>query len=225
MRLLLVDDEKDFVKAYKEILEANHYIVDVAYDGEEALNYINYEHFDCLLLDIMMPKLNGYEVLQKIRANNNNTPVIFLSAKSEVDDRVKGFELGGDDYLPKPFSSKELLARIKALIKRKDGITKTILEFEGLSLDSLSCSLMYGENASPLSNKEYQIMELFLRNPEALYSADKILQEAWSSDSYSDISSVWVFISNLRKKLTEIKCPLTIKAVRGLGYKLEKKNV
>ena len=225
MRLLLVDDEKDFVKAYKEILEKNHYIVDVAYDGEEALKYINYEHFDCLLLDIMMPKLNGYEVLKQIRANNNNTPVIFLSAKSEVDDRIKGFELGGDDYLPKPFSYKELLARIKALIKRKDGITKNILEYEGLSLDSQTCSLLYEDKSSPLSNKEYQIMELFLRNPEALYNADKILEEAWSSDSYSDISSVWVFISNLRKKLIEINCPLTIKAVRGLGYKLEKKNV
>ena len=225
MRLLLVDDEKDFVKALKEILETNHYIVDVAYDGEEALKYINYEHFDCLLLDIMMPKLDGYEVLKRIRANNDNTPVIFLSAKADIDDRVKGFDLGGDDYLPKPFSSKELLARIKALIKRKDGITKNNLEYEGLSLDSKSCSLMYEGKNTPLSNKEYQIIELFLRNPEALYNADKILEEAWSSDSCYDISYVWVFISNLRKKLIELDCPLTIKAIRGLGYKLEKKNV
>ncbi len=225
MRLLLVDDERQFVDSLAEILRANRYTVECAYDGEEALDFLSLEKFDCLLLDIMMPKLDGYSLVKTIRGRGDKTPVIFLSAKSEVDDRVKGLDAGGDDYLPKPFSTKELLARLRALLRRKDGITEPILTFYGLSLDPSSFSLVYQNKREKLSAKEYQIMELFLRKPEKIYSVETIFSEAWSLDSYSDISSVWVFISNLRKKLIVIGAPFTIKATRGLGYRLEKTDV
>ncbi len=225
MRLLLVDDEKQFIDSLAAVLKANRYTVECCYDGAEALDYLAMEKFDCLLVDIMMPKLDGYSLVEKIRGKGDKTPVIFLSAKSEVDDRVKGLDVGGDDYLPKPFSTKELLARLRALLRRKDGITEPSLVYEGLSLDPNSFVLKYGDKEEKLSAKEYQIMELFLRKPEKIYSVETILSEAWQLDSYSDISSVWVFVSNLRKKLTSIGSPFMIKATRGLGYRLEKKDV
>lgn len=225
MRLLLVDDEKQFVDSLAEVLKANCYTVERAYNGEEALDYLRMEKFDCLLVDIMMPKLDGYALVKAIRDKGDKTPVIFLSAKSDVDDRVKGLDVGGDDYLPKPFSTKELLARLRALLRRKDGIADTTLSYDGLSLDSSSFALTYKDKSEKLSAKEYQIIELFLRKPDKIYPVDTILSEAWALDSYSDISSVWVFISNLRKKLAALESPFTIKATRGLGYKLEKKDV
>ena len=222
MRILLVDDEKNFVKALKEILEDNHYTVECVYDGQEALDYIHYESFDVILLDVMMPKMDGYTLIKKIRSEGNNIPVIFLSAKGEVDDKIKGLELGGDDYLPKPFSSKELLARLKVILRRKDGVKSNSLAYEGLSIDESDCSLVYKDKKETLSNKEYQLMELFLRKPEKIYSADSLLNEAWAIEDYADVSSLWVFLSNLRKKLKSLNCPIVIKSERGLGYKLTK---
>lgn len=226
MRILLVDDEKDFVSALKEILVANRYTVEVAYDGKMALDFLDVEKFDCLLLDIMMPELDGYEVVKTIRKRNDHTPVIFLSAKGEVDDRIKGLDIGGDDYLSKPFSSKELLSRLKALLRRMDGLKETNnLTFGDLTLnaDDFSISTAFGKES--LSAKEYQIMELFFRHPDKIISADKILKEAWEIDSYQDISSVWVYISNLRKKLVNLKSNVYVDSIRGLGYHLEIKNV
>ena len=158
MRILLVDDEKDFVSALKEILVANRYTVEVAYDGKMALDYIEAEKFDCLLLDIMMPGMDGYEVVKTIRNRNDHTPVIFLSAKGEVDDKIKGFEIGGDDYLSKPFSSKELLSRLKALLRRIDGLKETNdLKFGDLILNVNDFSLSKDQTKVNLSCKEYQI--------------------------------------------------------------------
>ncbi len=225
MRILLVDDEKSFVQAMREILIQNRYTVDFAYNGQEALEYLQNEKFDCLLLDIMMPQVDGYTVLETIRKKGDTTPVIFLSAKSDIDDKVKGFELGGDDYLSKPFSSKELLVRLKAILRRKDGLADSNLCYQGLILDTSSFSLVYDKNKIPLSSKEYQLMEIFLRKPENIHSSEALMKEAWSIDSYSDVSSLWVFISNLRKKLKDIHSPFTIKSERGLGYRLEKKDV
>ncbi len=224
MRILLVDDERSFVLAMREILIQNRYTVDFALDGEEALEYLEREKFDCLLLDIMMPNVDGYTVLETIRKRGDKTPVIFLSAKSDVDDKVKGFELGGDDFLSKPFSSKELLVRLKAILRRKDGLTDSNLSYEGLILDTSAFTLNYGDNKIALSSKEYQLMEIFLRKPENIHSSEALMKEAWSIDSYSDVSSLWVFISNLRKKLRDINSPFTIKSERGLGYRLEKKK-
>lgn len=225
MRLLLVDNEKSFVQALKEILVSNRYTVECAYDGEEALAFLENEKFDCLLLDIMMPHVDGYTVLETIRKKGDKTPVIFLSAKSDVDDKVKGFDLGGDDYLSKPFASKELLVRLKAILRRKDGLSVSNLSYEGLILDTSAFTLNYEDHKVALSSKEYQLMEIFLRRPEHIHSSETLMKEAWSLDSYSDVSSLWVFISNLRKKLREIHSPFTIKSERGLGYRLEKTNV
>lgn len=225
MRLLLVDDEKDFVKALKEILESNCYTVEVAFDGEEALAYVSDNTFDCILLDVMMPKLDGYSFLKKIRENGNKTPVIFLSAKGDIDDRLKGFELGGDDYLPKPFSAKELLARIKAILRRKDQITNSELKYEDLILDTAAYTIACKDKKEGLSSKEFQILELFFRKPDKRYNAEEILSEAWSLDSYADVSSVWVYLSNIRRKFETIGSKVRITSVRGIGYKMEKKDV
>ena len=226
MRILLVDDEKDFVSALKEILVANRYTVEVAYDGKMALDYIEAEKFDCLLLDIMMPEMDGYEVVKTIRNRNDHTPVIFLSAKGEVDDKIKGFEIGGDDYLSKPFSSKELLSRLKALLRRIDGLKETNdLKFGDLILNVNDFSLSKDQTKVNLSCKEYQILELFFRHPDRIISAEKILKEAWEIDSYQDISSVWVYVSNLRKKLVQLGSKIELNSIRGLGYHLEIKNV
>ncbi len=226
MRILLVDDEKDFVSALKEILVANRYTVEVAYDGKMALDYIEAEKFDCLLLDIMMPEMDGYEVVKTIRNRNDHTPVIFLSAKGEVDDKIKGFEIGGDDYLSKPFSSKELLSRLKALLRRIDGLKETNdLKFGDLILNVNDFSLSKDQTKVNLSCKEYQILELFFRHPDRIISAEKILKEAWEIDSYQDISSVWVYVSNLRKKLVQLGSKVELNSIRGLGYHLEIKNV
>lgn len=226
MRILLVDDEKDFVSALKEILVANRYTVEVAYDGKMALDYIETEKFDCLLLDIMMPEMDGYEVVKTIRNRNDHTPVIFLSAKGEVDDKIKGFEIGGDDYLSKPFSSKELLSRLKALLRRIDGLKETKdLKFGDLVLNVNDFSLSKDQTKVNLSCKEYQILELFFRHPDRIISAEKILKEAWEIDSYQDISSVWVYVSNLRKKLVQLGSKVELNSARGLGYHLEIKNV
>ncbi len=225
MHLLLVDDEKDFVKALKEILENNCYTVETAFDGEEALSYVLTNNFDCILLDVMMPKLDGYTFLKTIRDKGNKTPVIFLSAKGDIDDRLKGFELGGDDYLPKPFSAKELLARIKAILRRKDQIADSLLKYEDLVLDTSAYTIACNNKKEGLSSKEFQILELFFRKPDKRYNAEEILSEAWSLDSYADVSSVWVYLSNIRKKFENIGSKVRITSVRGIGYKMEIKNV
>ncbi len=225
MHLLLVDDEKDFVKALKEILENNCYTVETAFDGEEALSYALTNNFDCILLDVMMPKLDGYTFLKTIRDKGNKTPVIFLSAKGDIDDKLKGFELGGDDYLPKPFSAKELLARIKAILRRKDQIADSLLKYEDLVLDTSAYTIACNNKKEGLSSKEFQILELFFRKPDKRYNAEEILSEAWSLDSYADVSSVWVYLSNIRKKFENIGSKVRITSVRGIGYKMEIKNV
>ncbi len=221
MRILLVDDERSFSAALKAILEKNRYTVECAYDGLEALSFLETETFDVILLDVMMPRLDGYQLLSKIRGAGNNTPVIFLSAKGETEDRIKGLELGGDDYLPKPFSSKELLARLKVILRRSSSLCLTH-SYDGLTLDEKDFSLRYQDKKESLSNKEYQLMELFLSSPNRLFPAERLLSEAWNIDSSGDISSLWVFLSSLRKKLKAIEAPFSIKSVRGLGYRLEK---
>lgn len=225
MKVLLVDDEKSFALALKEILERNFYTVDYANDGIEALEYLDMNSYDCILLDVMMPRLDGYSVIRTIRQKNDNTPVIFLSAKGDVEDRIKGFSLGGDDYLPKPFSSEELLLRLRAILRRKDGIRKESLSFEGLILDEKDFTLKYEGQSVPLSSKEYQLMESLLRKPDHVHSGESLMKEAWSILDDSDISTLWVFISNLRKKLKFLNCPIAIKSERGLGYRLEKIDV
>ncbi len=225
MRILLVDDEKDFVKALKAILVQERYNVETACDGEEALFYLKQGSFDCVILDVMMPKLDGFSLLKQMRSNGDKTPVIFLSARADIDDRVKGLELGGDDYLPKPFSSKELLARLKAVMRRGEADPSAEMNFGDVYLDPSSYSLRKGSEKEALSYREYQILELFFKKPDRRYSAEEILNEAWPFDAESDVSTVWVHLCNLRKKLQMLGSRVRITSQRGVGYKMEEKDV
>ncbi len=221
MKILLVDDEIDLTDSLKEVLSKENFSVDVANDPYDGLEFLKISKYDLIILDIMMPKLNGYEFLKKIREEKNDTSVIFLSAKSELNDKLQGLELGADDYLPKPFSSKELVARIRAIIRRNNKNSNNIVEFHGLKLNLSNYTLEYGDKKVLLANKEFQILELFMLNPNKVYSTNDILNNVWSYESYSDITTVWTFLSNLRKKIASI-CPnVQIKLNRGLGYSLE----
>lgn len=224
MKILLADDEIELTNALKEILKANGYAVDIANNGEDVLRFLKVSSYDLIILDIMMPYLDGYETLKIIRDKNIDVPVLFLSAKSEVDDKIKGLDLGADDYLTKPFKKEELLAHIRALLRRKYGKQKNEVSYKDLTLDLTSYILKCNNKELELQNKEYQIMELFIMNPTKIYSGDEILDKVWALEDISDISTLWVYISNLRKKLESINSELTIKSTRGIGYSLKEKK-
>jgi len=225
MKVLLVDDEKELTKSLSKILNLNGFDVDVCNDPLDALNYIKTYEYDALVLDIMMPKLDGFTLLKTIRDSSNFTPVLFLTAKSDIDDKLKGFSLGCDDYLPKPFNSKELVARLNVIIKRNGKSYGNCLSFEDVKLDETSFELQYKDKKAPLVNKEYKIVELLFLNPNKIFSAEEMMNKLWSYDTDSDISTVWSFIFNIRKKLVEINAPIVLKLYRGLGYKFIKKDV
>lgn len=220
MKVLVVEDERDISNALVKLLKMNNYSCDAAYDGEEALDYLAYDEYDAVILDIMMPKKNGIEVLKEIRSNNNNVPVLMLTAKSELDDKVKGLDSGADDYLTKPFSFKELLARIRAITRRKTANIKT-LSFLDVVLDNKTFELKSGEKAIRLGSKEYQIMELLITSPNNVITSESLIEKVWGFDSDAEVNVVWVHISTLRKKIHEISDKVTITVVRGIGYKLQ----
>ena len=220
MKVLVVEDERDISNALIKLLKMNNYSCDAAYDGEEALDYLAYDEYDAVILDIMMPKKNGIEVLKEIRSNNNNVPVLMLTAKSELDDKVKGLDSGADDYLTKPFSFKELLARIRAITRRKTANIKT-LSFLDIILDNKTFELKSGEKAIRLGSKEYQIMELLITSPNNVITSESLIEKVWGFDSDAEVNVVWVHISTLRKKIHEISDKVTITVVRGIGYKLQ----
>lgn len=220
MKVLVVEDERDISNALIKLLKMNNYSCDAAYDGEEALDYLAYDEYDAVILDIMMPKKNGIEVLKEIRSNNNNVPVLMLTAKSELDDKVKGLDSGADDYLTKPFSFKELLARIRAITRRKTANIKT-LSFLDVILDNKTFELKSGEKAIRLGSKEYQIMELLITSPNNVITSESLIEKVWGFDSDAEVNVVWVHISTLRKKIHEISDKVTITVVRGIGYKLQ----
>lgn len=221
MRILLADDEKEFVKALSTILKNANYSVDFAYDGEEAMDCLHGASYDAVILDINMPKLNGHDVLRFMRREGIRTPVIFLTARTQIDDKIECFDLGADDYIPKPFSSDELLVRLRAIIRRSQGGNDNVLAFGDLRLDLARYKLYCGDASVSLSNKEFQIMELLLSSPETVHSSQSILESAWDFDSETDFSSVWVYISSLRKKLVQLGSNVTIKSNRGAGYSLD----
>lgn len=225
MRLLLAEDEKELSDALVAALKHNNYSVDAVYDGQEALDYLETDNYDGAILDIMMPKLDGITVLKKIRAGGSSLPVLLLTAKSGIDDRVAGLDSGADDYLTKPFSMKELLARIRAMTRRQAPAADNVLTFGGLSLDRSTYRLS-GKNACiRLSGKEYQMLEMFMLNPGQVISADRFMDRIWGYDSESEQNVVWVYISNLRKKLAGLDANVQIRAIRGLGYSLEQTEV
>jgi len=221
MKILLAEDEKELSNALVMLLSHNNYVVDAVYDGEDALSYAQEIDYDIIILDIMMPKLNGYQVLSKLREKNCKAPILMLTAKSHVDDKVTGLELGADDYLTKPFEMKELLARIKALLRRPQNFNADILEFGDMYLNRDTCQIICNNQQVVLNKKEFQTMELLILNSKQILSKDLIMDKIWGYESDAEINVVWVNISSLRKKLTKLDSKVTIASIRGLGYKIE----
>ena len=221
MRLLLAEDEKELSAALTAVLEHNHYSVDAVYDGQDALDYALTENYDGIILDIMMPKKSGLEVLAELRRSNINTPILMLTAKSEVNDRVTGLDTGADDYLTKPFAMSELLARIRAMTRRRSEFSPNVLSMGRITLNRANFELS-GEKASyRLGNKEFQMLEMLMSNPGRLISSEQFMERIWGYDTEAEVSVVWVYISYLRKKLAALDAGVEIRATRGVGYSLE----
>lgn len=221
MRLLLAEDEKALSKALTAILERNNYSVDAVYDGEEALAYLDADNYDGVILDIMMPKVDGITVLKELRSRGNLLPVLLLTAKSEVDDKVAGLDAGANDYLAKPFHSKELLARIRAMTRTQTAQANSKLQIGNVTLDRATFELTTLTGSFRLANKEFQMLELMMSNPSNLISSERFMEKIWGYDSEAEINVVWVYISYLRKKLAALHANIQIKAVRNAGYSLE----
>ncbi len=222
MRLLLAEDEKALSKALTAILERNNYSVDAVYDGQAALEYLEADNYDGVILDIMMPKIDGITVLKEIRKKGNLIPVLLLTAKSEVDDKVEGLDAGANDYLAKPFHSKELLARIRAMTRVQTGQTGSILKMGNVTLNRAAFELSTSKGSFRLANKEFQMIELMMSNPGVLISAERFMEKIWGYDSEAEINVVWVYISYfLRKKLAALQADIQIKVTRSVGYSLE----
>lgn len=221
MRILIAEDETELAKGLKFLLEKNKFSVDTAADGEEALDYFGSAEYDVIVLDIMMPGVNGLDVLKRIRGTGANVPILMLTAKAEIEDRVAGLEAGADDYLPKPFASREFIARVKALSRRNAGYAEQLLSFGNVKLDCNRYELICGEERVRLNNKEFQLTELFMRHPRFVFSANHLMDRIWGQDSETDISVVWTYVGFVRRKLKQINGGVEIRTVRGAGYSLE----
>lgn len=221
MRLLLAEDEKALSKALATILERNKYSVDTAYDGQEALEYLDAGNYDGVILDIMMPKVDGITVLREIRKKGTLIPVLLLTAKSEVDDKVLGLDAGANDYLTKPFNARELLARIRAMTRTQTAQADSRLKIGNVTLDRATYELSTPSGSYRLANKEFQMMEMLMANPKNLISSERFMEKIWGYDSEAEINVVWVYISYLRKKLSALHANIQIKAMRNAGYTLE----
>lgn len=221
MRLLLAEDEKSLSRALVKILEHGNYSVDAVYDGEEALDYLEADNYDGVILDIMMPKKDGLTVLKEIRAKGNLVPVLLLTAKSEIEDKVAGLDMGANDYLTKPFAPPELLARIRAMTRTQVAQADSSLHLGNIKLDTSSYELSSPFGSFRLANKEFQMMEMLLANPRQLIPTERFMEKIWGYDSDAEINVVWVYISYLRKKLNALKADVAIKATRNAGYSLE----
>ena len=221
MRLLIADDDKDIAKVLTALFEHNNYSVDAVHNGIDAYDYASGGDYDGLILDIMMPGMDGLETLKKLRAEGVNTPVLLLTAKGEVEDRVSGLDAGADDYLPKPFAANELLARVRAMLRRKEQYRTDVLEFEGMTLDVSTFELTFGKESMRLVSREFQMLELLMQSPGSVISTEQFMERIWGWDSDVEVSIVWVYISNLRKKFDKLGAPVNIRAVRGVGYCLE----
>ena len=195
MRILLAEDEKSLSRALVHILESNHYSVDAAYNGEEALDFLDVSSYDAIILDLMMPKVDGLTVLRTIRERNDLTPIIILTAKAELDDKVTGLDMGANDYLTKPFEPKELLARLRAVTRVQTKTANSKLQFGNITLDRTNFELSCNGNSIRLANKEFQLLELLMNNPEQLLSTEQIFEKIWGLDSDAETSIIWVYLS------------------------------
>lgn len=221
MRILIAEDEISTAKALKVIMEKNMFSVDIVHNGDDAWSYVKTTPYEVVVLDIMMPGMSGLEVLSLMRANKINTPVLMLTAKSEIEDKVAGLESGADDYLTKPFASTELIARVKALGRRSEVYSDSVRSLGNISLDGNKYELRSGKNAVSLTNKEYQLLELFMLHPGFVFSTEHLMEKIWGIDSDSDIDVVWTHIGFVRKKLKALDADVEIKTIRGAGYSLE----
>lgn len=220
MKILFAEDDRDVSKAVTTLLQRNYYTVDPVYNGKDALDCLLGGDYDIAILDIMMPGMDGREVVKKARLKGVKIPVMMLTAMGEVDDRIHGLDAGADDYLPKPFAGAELLARVRALLRRTDSFTPNIITFKDLELNCSNYTLKCGEQFVNLGNKGFQMMEMFMRNPSMIISSDQFMEHIWGWDSEAEINVVWVNISFLRKQLQNIGSKVEIKVIRGVGYTL-----
>ena len=221
MRILIAEDDPKLLKSLVHIFKLNHYAVDGVDNGIDAFDFASSGEYDGLVLDIMMPSMDGLTLLKKLRAKGITTPALFLTARTEIDQRIEGLDAGADDYLPKPFSTGELLARVRAMLRRKDNYTPDILAFGALSLNRSTYELMCGGKTQALSGKEFQVMEMLMQNPNAIITAEQLITHIWGWNTNVDTSVVWVHISNIRKKLELLSATVAIKFVRNAGYILE----
>ena len=221
MRLLLAEDERALSKALATILERSNYSVDTVYDGEAALEYLAADNYDGVILDIMMPKKDGITVLKELRSRGSKIPVLILTAKSEVDDKVLGLDSGANDYLTKPFHSRELLARIRAMTRAQSSQTSSVLQMGNITLDQATYELSSPFGSFRLANREFQMMEMLLRNPRQIIPSERFLERIWGYESDVELGVVWAYISYLRKKLTALHADIQIRAARNVGYSLE----
>ena len=221
MKILLAEDEESIARALKLMLEKNKYTVDLVFNGADALEHIVSSEYDALVLDIMMPGMDGIEVLTAARSRGVTAPALFLTAKGEVEDRVAGLDAGADDYLPKPFATSEFLARVRALVRRSGAYAPSVLSFGGVELDCSRYTLRANGGELRLNNKEYQLMELFMRHPRQVFSTMHLMEKVWELNSESDMDVVWTYIGFLRRKLRQLGADVEIKTIRGAGYILE----
>ena len=224
MRILLAEDERSLSRAVVALLEKNNYSADAVYDGAEALEYLAAENYDAVILDIMMPKMDGLTVLRKLRERGSHVPVLMLTAKSEVEDKVAGLDTGTNDYLTKPFATAELLARIRAMTRTQAVQTDGRLSFGNVVLDQTTFELSAPGGSFRLANREYQMIELLMRNPRQVIPTERFLEKIWGYDSDVEVNVVWVYISYLRKKLAALHANVQIRATRNTGYSLEEKQ-
>ncbi len=221
MRILLAEDERSLSRAVAALLERNNYSVDAVFDGVEALEYLASSNYDAVILDIMMPRMDGLTVLRLLREQGNPIPILMLTAKSEIDDKVAGLDAGANDYLTKPFSTRELLARIRAMTRNQMNQVTSKLCFGNVTLDQATYELSSPAGSFRLANKEFQMMEMLLRNQGQTISTERFLEKIWGYNTDAEINVVWVYISYLRKKLTALNANVQIRASRNVGYSLE----
>lgn len=223
MRLLYAEDEAAMAEAVADILTYHNFTVDTVSDGQEALAFARLGQYDGIILDIMLPGLSGLEVLQQLRSAGSHVPVLLLTAKSEVEDRILGLNMGADDYLPKPFSMGELVARVRAMLRRREQYAPDLLQLGNLCLDRQSWTLSCGGKAIPLPKLEYQMMELLMLNRGIYLSSEELLVKLWGYDTEVDVGAVWVYVSHLRKHMAQLEANVSIRAKRSIGYTLEVK--
>lgn len=221
MRILVAEDDPRLLKSLVHILKINNYSADGVSNGNDALDYGRTGEYDGMILDIMMPGVDGIQVLKKLRAQGITTPALFLTARTEVSQRVEGLDAGADDYLPKPFSTAELMARLRAMLRRKENYTPDLLVFHGVALNRSTYELTYQGKTQNLSGREFQVLEMMMQNPDLTITTNQFITHIWGWDASVDTSVVWVHVSNLRKKFEALQAPVKIRFIRGAGYILE----